>query len=114
MDARHESWNAEGEVIDIVTPESNVTAGTVHDVEGRLVVPAMADPHAHVDKALTADVAPNATGDLRGAIDAWIAAETAGLFTHDDMVDRIRRSLRQSLMAGCLSVRSHLNIGGRV
>jgi cytosine deaminase len=106
--------NAEGQVIDIVTPESNVTAGTVHDVEGRLVIPAMADPHAHVDKALTADVAPNATGDLRGAIDAWIAAETAGLFTHDDMVDRIRRSLRQSLMAGCLSVRSHLNIGGRV
>ena len=106
--------NPDGVITDIVNAEVVVDAAHTHDVEGRLVLGAMADPHAHVDKAYTADVAPNPRGDLHGAIQAWISAEAAGVFTHEDMVARIRRSFRQSLTHGCLSVRSHLNVGGRV
>ena len=86
----------------------------VVDVGGRLVLPALAEPHAHLDKALTADVAPNPTGDLRGAIDAWISAEQSGAFDHDSMVARVDRSLAMLLTAGTTLVRSHINVGGRI
>ena len=46
----------------------------VHDLKGWLLVPAMAEPHAHLDKALTADIVPNPSGELMGAITAWIFA----------------------------------------
>ena len=40
------------------------------DLGSKLVLPAMAEPHAHLDKAFTADRVPNPTGDLDGAIAA--------------------------------------------
>ena len=44
------------------------------DLNGWLVIPSMAEPHAHLDKALTAENVPNPAGDLSGAIEAWISA----------------------------------------
>ena len=93
---------------------ATLSGAEVIDLGGRLVLPALAEPHAHLDKARTADMAPNPTGDLVGAIDAWIAAEAAGRFTHDDMVERIATELGRLLLAGVTCVRSHLNVGGRV
>lgn len=90
------------------------SSADVLDLDGRLVLPALTEPHAHLDKARTADLAPNPTGDLPGAIDAWITAEAAGRFTHDDMVERITTELGRLLLAGVTCVRSHLNVGGRV
>ncbi|MEO6652384.1 MAG: amidohydrolase family protein [Ilumatobacteraceae bacterium] len=81
------------------------------DVDGWLLLPAAGEPHAHLDKALTADVAPNPTGDLAGAIDAWVAAAAAGAFTHDDMVERARAALDRLLLNGVTAVRSHINCG---
>ena len=52
------------------------------DLEGWLLMSALAEPHAHLDKALTAEEVPNPKGDLLGAIDAWIAAAEQGVFTH--------------------------------
>lgn len=83
----------------------------VVDLAGWLLLPAMAEPHAHLDKALTAEAVPNPTGDLAGAIEAWIAAAAAGLFTHDDMVSRIRAALDRLLLSGVTAVRSHINCG---
>ena len=83
----------------------------VHDLDGWLLLPAMAEPHAHLDKALTAEAVPNPTGDLRGAIEAWVDAEAAGMFTHDDMVGRIRAALDKLLLNGVTAVRSHINCG---
>ena len=45
----------------------------VDDLGGWLVLPAMAEPHAHLDNALTAELVPNPRGDLAGAIEAQIA-----------------------------------------
>lgn len=81
------------------------------DLDGWLLLPAMAEPHAHLDKALTAEAVPNPSGDLGGAIDAWVAAAAAGVFTHDDMVRRIRTALDKLLVNGVTAVRSHINCG---
>jgi cytosine deaminase len=83
------------------------------DVGGWLLLPAMAEPHAHLDKALTAELVPNPTGDLSGAIEAWIAADAAGTFAHDDMVVRIRAAIDKLLLSGVTAIRSHINCGSR-
>ncbi len=113
---------ADGRLVDLEVVDgliASVTAsserGQAHagdtDVGGWLLLPAPAEPHAHLDKALTAEMAPNPTGDLPGAIRAWSAAEQAGLFTHDDMVGRIRAALDRLLVNGVTAVRSHINCG---
>lgn len=94
-----------------VTDGDGPQGNDVHDIDGWLLLPAMAEPHAHLDKALTAEAVPNPTGDLRGAIEAWVDAEAAGMFTHDDMVGRIRAALDKLLLNGVTAVRSHINCG---
>ena len=89
----------------------NDDVAEVVDVDGWLLLPAMAEPHAHIDKALTAERVPNLRGDLTGAIEAWSEAAEAGVFTHDDMVLRIRRALELLLLNGVTAVRSHINCG---
>lgn len=41
------------------------------DLTGWVLLPALAEPHVHLDKARTAAVAPNPDGDLAGAAAAW-------------------------------------------
>ena len=103
----------DGIVIDEHIDPSTVECPVV-DVGGMLLLPALAEPHAHLDKALTADLAPNPSGDLRGAIDAWMEAEAAGRFEPVGMAGRIRDELRRLLLSGTTAVRSHLNVGGGV
>lgn len=82
-----------------------------HDLGGWLLLAAMAEPHAHLDKALTADLVPNPAGDLGGAIDAWIEAASTGRITHEDTVDRAAQALEMLLVRGVTAVRSHVNVG---
>jgi cytosine deaminase len=114
---------ADGRTVDIdldagcstAVSDANTTAtqlgAAVHDLGGWLLLPAMAEPHAHLDKALTADLVPNPAGDLRGAIDAWIQAAESGRITHDDTVDRATTALEMLLVRGVTAVRSHVNVG---
>jgi cytosine deaminase len=81
----------------------------VHPLHGWLVVPAMAEPHAHLDKALTADLVPNPTGDLNGAIEAWVVAARTGRFSHDDTVGRASRAMELLLAHGVTAIRTHIN-----
>ena len=46
---------------------------------GYLLLPAFAEPHAHLDKAFLAERVPNPTGDLMGAI---LAMERARAIDH--------------------------------
>ena len=85
----------------------------VHDLHGRLLLPAMAEPHAHLDKALLADDMVNHTGDLEGAITAMIAADPA-LYTPDRMAARAHRALELLLVNGVTAVRSHVNVGEEI
>lgn len=102
-----------GRIAGIAAAGGPVTAGhSSDDVGGRLLLPALGEPHAHIDKALTGDSIPNPKGDLMGAIEAWIAAEDRGQLGHDDMVERSAAALERLLLNGTTAVRSHINIGG--
>lgn len=92
----------------------STASGSAVDLGGRLVLPGFVEPHAHIDKALTADDVPNRTGDLMGAIDAWVAAAGRGQFTFDDMVTRAQAALERLLLNGTTAVRTHVNVGGGV
>lgn len=91
-------------------PAPGGPATTVHDLGGWLLLPAMAEPHAHLDKALTADLVPNPTGDLLGAIAAWIEAAASGTFDHDSTVERAAAAMELLLVHGAVAVRTHVNV----
>jgi cytosine/creatinine deaminase len=104
-----------GRISAVVPAGSPLPAGaTADDLHDMLVLPALAEPHAHVDKALTADDVPNPTGDLLGAIDGWIAASMRGQFTHDDIVRRSTAALEKLVLSGVTAVRSHINVGADI
>ena len=84
----------------------------VDELRGWLVLPALAEPHAHLDKALTAEMVPNPDGDLDGGHEAWTAAVRAGKFTHDGMVARAIEAIDLLMVHGVTAIRSHVNVGG--
>lgn len=86
------------------------TATEVDDLGGWLVLPAMAEPHAHLDKALTADEIPNPAGDLMGAIHAWFAAAEDGRLSYERTVERARDAFEMLLVHGVTAVRTHINV----
>jgi len=86
------------------------TADTVHDLQGWLLLPALAEPHAHLDKALTAELVPNPAGDLMGAIDGWITAAREGRITHEGIVERAATAMEKLLVSGVTAVRTHVNV----
>nr|WP_207500481.1 amidohydrolase family protein [Klenkia soli] len=81
----------------------------VHDLAGHHLLPAPAEPHAHLDKALTSHRAPNRTGDLAGAIEA--IRTIAAAFTHEDLVDRATRAAHEYLANGTTAIRTHADVG---
>ena len=81
----------------------------VHDLAGHHLLPAPAEPHAHLDKALTSHRAPNRTGDLAGAIEA--IRTVAAAFTHQDLVDRATRAAHEYLANGTTAIRTHVDVG---
>ena len=77
---------------------------------GWLVLPAFAEPHAHLDKAFLAERIENPTGDLMGAIVAL--RDHSHLITFDDIVERGERAARLLLANGCTAIRTHADLTG--
>ena len=75
-----------------------------------LVLPAMAEPHAHLDKALSADLVSNPAADLGGAIAAWEGADEARL--PESVIARATDALERLLVNGVTAVRTHVNCSG--
>jgi cytosine deaminase len=92
-----------------VEPASNERVGA--SLDGWLVLPALGEPHAHLDKALTAERVPNPTGDLMGAIEAWVAAEERGEFGVEEMTVRATVAIRKLVANGVTVIRTHVNVG---
>jgi cytosine deaminase len=108
-----------GQLVDIELAGGLITqvvaaAGTClpgdEDLSGQVIMPPFTEPHAHLDKALTASRAPNRTGDLAGAITAM--QDIAGSLTHADIAARAEQAIRIHLALGTTSVRTHVNVGG--
>src|SRR5215203_1905966 len=77
----------------------------VVDLVGHVLLTAAVEPHAHLDKAFLAELLPNATGDLMGAIDAMITGRP-GLVVAE-IVERAERAARLLAANGYAAVRTH-------
>ncbi len=99
---------------DDVGDGADVGGADVDDLGGWLLLPAMAEPHAHLDKALTADEVPNPAGDLMGAINAWFEAAEQGRLSYQRTVERATQALELLLVHGVTAVRTHINVTGDV
>lgn len=103
---------ADGVITAVTAAGSQVPTGAVlHRLEGRLLLPAMTEPHAHLDKALVASTTPNETGDLYGAMVAMEEAIDSGWFTFDGLVSRASTALEMLIGSGVTLVRTHVNVG---
>jgi len=76
--------------------------------DGYLVLPAFAEPHAHLDKAFLAERVDNPTGDLLGAILAMERARPT--ITLADTIERAERAARLLAANGCTAIRTHVDL----
>ena len=76
--------------------------------EGYILLPAFAEPHAHLDKAFLAEVVDNPTGDLLGAIRAMEASRH--LVTLEDTIERAERAALLMLRNGTTAIRTHADM----
>jgi cytosine deaminase len=97
-----------GLVEEVGAPGTLPAAAERLDLSGHLLLPAPAEPHAHFDTALTADRILNPTGDLGGAITAWL--DYQGSVTRADFVDRATEAALRGLANGTTAIRTHVGI----
>ncbi len=83
-------------------------ADDVLDLDGYLLLPAAAEPHAHLDKALSYDLIQPPHGDLESAIEFW--RRYAATMSVDDILGRARRTVRRMLANGTTAIRSHVDV----
>ncbi|MEV7734488.1 amidohydrolase family protein [Streptomyces sp. NPDC088921] len=92
-----------------VTPPGLLPSGPDElDLTGYLLLPAPAEPHAHLDKALTWDLAGALPGDLLSAVTAWRAY--AARVTEEDVFQRARRAVDELCANGVTAVRTHVDL----
>jgi cytosine deaminase len=88
--------------------------GTPHEGDdvlhagGRLLLPAMAEAHAHLDKAFLAETVPNLRGDLMGAIEAMELSRDR--ITLADTIARAERAARLIATNGATAIRTHADL----
>lgn len=79
------------------------------DLDDRLLLGAFAEPHAHLDKAYTADLVENPAGDLSGAVGAWRGYRAQQ--TVDVIAARARAAALAALAQGVTAIRTHVDVG---
>ncbi|MCZ7532749.1 MAG: amidohydrolase family protein [Acidimicrobiia bacterium] len=99
-----------GSVVADVVPagQARLTGDEVVELDGRLLVPAFVEPHAHLDKALIADTFPNPAGDLNSAIEAIVDAWAT--LTVEDTITRAVTAARKLVMSGVTAIRTHADV----
>jgi cytosine deaminase len=78
------------------------------DLDGFMLLPAPAEPHAHLDKALSWDLIEPPMGDLELAIDSWKLYSSN--MTVDSIVERARTAALLLLQNGTTAIRCHVDI----
>lgn len=97
----------DGTILALGSPPEGGDAEVV-DLTGHVLLAAPVEPHAHLDKAFLAEVVPNPTGDLYGAIEAMVAHRH--LLTFDDTVARAERAALLMARNGYVAVRTHADV----
>src|SRR5947207_212154 len=101
-----------GDRIEAVAPAGELAplAGEqVLELSGYLLLPAPVEPHAHLDKAFTADRFDQPAPDLLTAIERW-HAHRAGLSV-EDVAHRARTAALETLARGATALRTHVDVG---
>ncbi|MEN4478011.1 amidohydrolase family protein [Mycolicibacterium cosmeticum] len=108
----------DGSVVDIEIQRDTVTAvrpaaavrtgPDVLDLDGYLVLTAPAEPHAHLDKALSWDALQPKPGDLHDAIATW--KDGSLRFDEESFRQRARAAALALLRNGTTAVRTHVDI----
>ena len=81
---------------------------SVVDLAGYVLLPGLAEPHVHLDKAFTAGRSAPAAPDLAEAIAAWY--DLRGHLTEADFSERTRRGAAGYLASGATVVRAHTDV----
>ena len=108
----------DGTVVDVTIAGDRVTrvdpasggpllAGEI-DLSGYLLLPASADPHAHLDKALSWDTIRPPAGDLRTAITAW--RSYIATIDSAEISERASRAVQEYLANGTTAIRTHADV----
>jgi cytosine/creatinine deaminase len=99
-----------GERIEAVSASLGTREGEAAlDLAGYVLLPAPAEPHAHLDKAYTADRFAAPASDLVEAIERWHAYR-AGLSV-EDVARRARTAALETLSHGATAIRTHVDVG---
>jgi cytosine deaminase len=110
----------DGRVVDVGLSDGRITSiedtglnaggdDGVLRLEGFLLLPSLVEPHAHLDKALTADALDNPDGSLLGAIEAWLPARAG--FKRSDIAARAWAVVYRYLAHGAATIRAHVDTG---
>lgn len=103
------SVRTDNETVVEVGPGLVATVGeTVIDGDGGLLTESLVETHAHLDKAYLAELIPNPTGDLMGAITAMIA--NRHVMTVENTIERAERAVRVMVRNGVTSIRTHADV----
>ncbi len=103
------SVRIEGEFVTEVGAKLVVRTGdSVIDGGGGLLTESLVETHAHLDKAYLAELIPNPTGDLMGAITAMIA--NRHVMTVENTIERAERAVRTMVRHGVTRIRSHADV----
>ena len=101
--------DCQGKSIARIGQQLPVEADQVIDLEGKLLVPALIDPHIHLDKVNVLDtVRKNVSGTLTEAIE--ILWDKKRQYTDEDVIQRAGAVLDRALMNGTLAMRTHIDV----
>jgi cytosine/creatinine deaminase len=91
-----------------IEPLKGESPRTGVNLNGDVLSIAPIEPHAHLDKVLTAQLVPNPKGDLMGAIQGWTSFFPS--LTVTDMVSRATQAARELVSSGVTTIRTHVNV----
>jgi len=89
-------------------PDTVAAGDAVVDLDGFMLLTAPAEPHAHLDKALSWDLINPPAGDLVRAIDSWRAYSS--VMTVESIADRARTQALAMLRNGTTAMRCHVDM----
>jgi cytosine deaminase len=98
------------QIADVAPALAAAPEDQVVDVDDHLLLPAPAEPHAHLDKAFLAELIPNPRGDLAGAIEG--VHTNRHLFAVEDIAARAERAALAMLANGITAIRTHADVMG--
>ncbi|KAJ7600510.1 hypothetical protein C8J56DRAFT_910446, partial [Mycena floridula] len=99
-----------------VVPQNSqqiASAGEI-DAQGGLLLPSLCHSHIHLDKCFILDRCELVTGDFSEAMRVTAAAKSNFRNNKDDLLDRGRRLIRESLQYGVTSMRAHVEVDSLV